>query len=62
MTYALVERDNPLTLHGLFDTLASAERHLAQSIPLYVSRGYFMDKTLTTESFVIVERPLKRKG
>jgi hypothetical protein len=56
MTYALVERDNRLAVHGLFDTLASAERHLAVNVPTYCERGYFMDKTLTPDSFIIIER------
>lgn len=61
-TYALVERDNPLALHGIFDTLASAERHLAETIPVYVARGYFMDKTLTQDSFMIVERNTTKRS
>lgn len=56
MTYALVERDNHLALHGLFDTIERAERHLAVNVPTYCARGYFMDKTLTPDSFVIIER------
>lgn len=54
--YAMIEKKNPLTLHGLFDTIESAERHLRDVVPEYVARGYFMDKTLTADDFVIVKR------
>ena len=53
--YKIVEKDNPLAVHGLFDRLDRAERHLKEEIPFYCARGYFMDKTLTPESFEIVE-------
>lgn len=54
--YAMLEKKNPLALHGLFDTLESAEKHLRDVVPEYVSRGYYMDKTLTADDFVIVKR------
>lgn len=54
--FAIVEKDNPLALHGLFDNCERAEMHLRETIPVYVARSYFMDKTLTADSFVIVER------
>lgn len=47
---------DPLAVHGIFDSLERAERHLAVNIPVYVSRGYFTDKTLTADSFEIVEK------
>ena len=55
MKYKLVEKKNPLAVHGLFDSLSSAERHLKENIPLYVSKGYFMDKTLKADDFMILE-------
>jgi hypothetical protein len=55
-SWAMVEKTNHLAVHALFDYRESAERHLREIIPLYVQRGYFMDKTLTAESFVIIER------
>ncbi len=51
--YRLVEKNNELAVHGTFGTLESAERHLLNVIPNYVNRGYFMDKTLTKDSFKI---------
>lgn len=55
--FKLVEKANPLAVHGHFDTKERAERHLSVSIPEYCARGFFMDKTLTPESFEIV--PIK---
>lgn len=50
----LVEKANNLAVHGLFDSMERAEDHLKNVIPEYCSRGYFMDKTLTPESFEII--------
>lgn len=55
-SFVLIEKQNPLAVHGIFDTLEHAQNHLANTIPVYVSRGYFMDKSLTAESFEIVQR------
>ena len=52
--YHLIEKKHPLHLHGIFDDLASAERHLKEMIPMYVAKSYFMDKTLRPEDFIIV--------
>ena len=56
MKFQIVEINNPLAVHGLFDSRERAERHLAVVIPEYVRKSYFMDKTLTAESFTITER------
>ena len=56
MKYYIVEKDNPIVIHGIFDTLENAQRHLKMNIPNYCRRGFFMDKTLTTESFTITGR------
>ena len=50
---AIVEKNNPLAVHGYFDSIERAELHLKNNIPDYVARGYFMDKTLTAQDFVI---------
>jgi hypothetical protein len=52
--WKLVEKDNPLAVHGLFSSEQSAKEHLAKVIPEYVQKGFFMDKTLTAESFCVV--------
>ncbi len=50
----LVEKNNPLAVHGIFESVSAAQSHLDKVIPEYVRKGYFMDKTLTAESFKIV--------
>ena len=56
MIYRIVEKSNRHAVHGIFDSLERAERHLREVIPVYVARGYFTDKSLTANSFEIVER------
>jgi hypothetical protein len=55
--YKIIEKNNPLAVHAHCETLDSAKHWLAVKAPEYCSKGYFMDKTLTPESFTIV--PLK---
>lgn len=52
--YAIVEKNNHLNLHGLFDYKESAEKHLSKVIPSHIAKSYFMDKTLTAKDFEIV--------
>ena len=54
--FSIVEKANRLAVHGLFATRERAERHLKEVIPVYVERGYFMDKTLSADDFEILER------
>lgn len=54
MQYGLVEKKNRLHLHGIFESKERAEKHLKETIPLYVARGYFMDKSLKANSFKVV--------
>lgn len=51
----IVEKKNKLAVHGLFDNLERAKNHLENVIPIYVMKGYFMDKTLTKDDFEILE-------
>lgn len=53
--FKLVEKKNHNALHALFDTRDRAERHLNEVIPDYVARSLFMDKSLTADSFEIIE-------
>ena len=53
--YKLIEKGNPLAVHGLFETKQRAEYHLENLIPVFVSRGYFDNKSLTANSFEIVD-------
>lgn len=53
--YKIVEKANHLAVHGLYDTLERAEWGLRVRIPDYVERGFYMDKTLTKDSFEIIK-------
>lgn len=55
MTIKIVEKNNHLAVHGLFHSMARAERHLKVVIPDYCARGFFMDKTLTPDDFEILQ-------
>ena len=54
--FMMVEKANPLACHGIFESRETGERHLRDTVPDYCRRGFYMDKTLTPESFEIVER------
>jgi hypothetical protein len=56
MQFVIVEKNNHLALHGIFDSRERADRHLTVVIPGYVSKSYFMDKTLTSDNFEVIER------
>ena len=60
MKYGIYEKKDHLALHGIFDSLYRAERHLKEVIPVYVEKSYFTDKTLTADSFEILPYPQKR--
>lgn len=51
--YVIVEKKNPLAVHAICDSMQSAQRWLTVNAPEYVAKGYFMDKTLTTDSFEV---------
>lgn len=52
----LVEKRDHLAVHGLFDSRKSGERFLQNVVPEYVSKGYYMDKTLRASDFEIIEK------
>lgn len=52
--FSVVEKDNPLHVHALCYSRESAERWIAVNAVAYCARGFFMDKTLTPESFAII--------
>jgi hypothetical protein len=52
--FKIIEKANPLAVHCVCDTFERAHHWLTVLAPLYVSRGYFSDKSLTADSFVIV--------
>lgn len=59
MQYQMVEKKDSSAVHGIFESKESGERFLKETVPEYVKKGYYMDKTLTTNDFEIVERVTK---
>lgn len=53
-TWKVIERRNPLAVHAHCESLASARRWISELAPTYCQRGYFMDKSLTPQSFSIL--------
>ena len=52
--YLVVEKLNHLHVHAHCDTAESAQQWITSYAPEYCKKGYFMDKSLTPESFVIL--------
>jgi hypothetical protein len=61
MKCKIVEKQNHLAVHGLFDTMERAQWHLSVNIPTYCVNGFFMDKTLTPDSFEVIHETAKGK-
>lgn len=55
MKYGIYEKKNKFALHMICDTKKRAEFHLANTIPEYVKKSYYSDKTLTVDSFEVRE-------
>ena len=53
--FKLVEKANHLAVHGLFYSKETAEAFLRDTVPEYIRRGYYMDKTLRPCDFEIIE-------
>jgi hypothetical protein len=51
MQYYIVEKKNPLAVHAICHSRERAEHWIKELAPVYCARGYFMDKTLTPNSF-----------
>lgn len=60
MKYHLVEKANHRALHGIFESKDSADRFLAETVPQYVARRLYSDKSLTAASFEVI--PAKATG
>ena len=54
--FEIREKLNPLALHAICETLERAQRWIGVNAVEYCANGYFMDKTLTQDSFVIVKK------
>lgn len=55
MTFKIVEKQNANAVHAICDTRERAQHWLNTKAPEYAAKGYFMDKTLTADSFTIKE-------
>lgn len=53
--FKVIEKANPLAVHYICDTLERAQYWINVKAVEYCIKGYFMDKTLTPESFTIKE-------
>ena len=53
MKYKVIEKNNPNAVHAICDTLERARHWIEVKAPEYAAKGYFMDKTLTADSFTI---------
>jgi len=54
--FKIVEKTNHLHVHSLFYSRGAAEKFLRDTIPEYVRRGYYTNKTLTADDFEVIER------
>lgn len=52
--FLVVEKRNHLAVHGIFTCKELAENHIEKTIPEYVKKGFFMDKTLTANDFEVI--------
>lgn len=55
MTFKVIEKQNPLAVHAICDTRERAQFWIDTRAPEYAAKGYFMNKTLTADSFTIKE-------
>ena len=53
--FKVVEKRNLYAVHAVCHSRYWAERWINLKAPIYCARGYFMDKTLTPDSFTIKE-------
>jgi hypothetical protein len=53
--FKVIEKANPLAVHAHCSGIDGATRWITVNAPAYCAKGYFMDKTLTPESFAIYD-------
>jgi hypothetical protein len=53
--FYVIEKNNPLAVHAHCYTKERADLWISEKAPLYCANGFFMDKTLTPDSFTIKE-------
>lgn len=54
--FKVVEKNNQLAVHCIADTLDRAEHWIKNNAVEYCAKGFFMDKTLTPDSFMVIEQ------
>ncbi len=53
--YKIVEKKNHLHCHALFgQNKEGAEEFLKNTVPVYVAKRYYMDKTLKPDDFEVI--------
>ena len=55
MAFLIVEKNNPLAVHGIFYSRERAQNNIDTIKPGECGRGLFMDKTLTPNDFTVKE-------
>ena len=55
MTFKVIEKQNANAVHAICDIRERAQHWINTKAPEYAAKGYFMDKTLTADSFTIKE-------
>ena len=55
MAYKIVEKNNQQAVHAICETEDRAKAWLQEKAPIYCEKGYFIDKKLTPDSFMIVK-------
>ncbi len=53
--FEVIEKSNPLAVHAICSGIDGAKRWITVNAPEYCAKGYFMDKTLTPDSFAIYD-------
>ncbi len=53
--FKVVEKENPCAVHAICPSREWAEHWLNEEAPIYCASGYFMGKTLTPDSFIVIK-------
>lgn len=56
--FKIVEKNNTSAVHCICDSIERARHWLYVKAPFYAENGFFTDKTLTADSFMIVGKVL----
>lgn len=56
MKYIIIEKASPLAVHCICDSRERAQHWIDVKALEYAAKGYFINKTLTADSFTIKEQ------